>query len=336
MDSNKVIIIAEAGVNHNGDIDLAKKLIKAAAACGADFVKFQTFTASQLVTHNAKKAEYQANATGNITGQYEMLEKLELSLEDFSHLHEYCKECNIGFLSTGFDEGSIKFLVDIGVDFIKIPSGEITNLPYLRFIGGLEKKIILSTGMSNMGEIEDAIDVLESSGANRENIAVLHCNTEYPTPMRDVNLRAMQTIRHAFNVAIGYSDHTMGLEVPLAAVALGAKIIEKHLTLSQGMLGPDHRASMEPKEFSEMVAAIRNIELAMGDGIKRPSLSESNNIHIVRKSIVASRPIKKGDLYTSQNLTAKRAGAGICPMRWDEVIGCIAQRDFLEDELIQL
>jgi N,N'-diacetyllegionaminate synthase len=336
MDSSRVLIIAEAGVNHNGDIALAKKLINAAAECGADFVKFQTFTASKLVTRKAKKADYQINGTGNSDSQYEMLEKLELSFEDFRNLSEYCRELKIGFLSTGFDESSLKFLVGIGMDYIKIPSGEITNLPYLQYIGGLEKKIILSTGMSDIGEVEDAIDVLESSGVIRANITVLHCNTEYPTPMRDVNLRAMQTIGYAFKVAVGYSDHTQGLEVPLAAVALGAKIIEKHLTLSHEMSGPDHSASMEPREFSEMVAAIRNVELAMGDGIKRPSLSEANNILIARKSIVARRSIIKGDVFSAQNLTTKRSGAGISPMRWNEVIGRIAQHDFSEDELIRL
>ena len=331
---NKVFIIAEAGVNHNGDINLAKKLIDEAVKAGADAVKFQTFKAENLVSKNAKKADYQVENTGNNESQYEMIKKLELSFDDFIELKKYCDEKGIMFLSTPFDDESIEFLNNLGIEIFKIPSGEITNLPYLRKIGKLEKKVILSTGMADLGEIEDALDVLINSGTKKENITVLHANTEYPTPFEDVNLKAMQTISCAFDVDVGYSDHTMGIEVPIAAVAMGAKVIEKHFTLDRNLEGPDHRASLEPDELKAMVSTIRNIEKALGNGIKKPSKSEKKNIEVARKSIVAKRDIKKGEKFSEENLTVKRPGNGISPMRWDEIIGKVANRDYKEDELI--
>jgi len=331
---NKVFIIAEAGVNHNGDINFAKKLIDVAKEAGADAIKFQTFKAENLVSKNAKKADYQVTNTGNNESQYEMIKKLELSFDDFIELKKYCNEKGIMFLSTPFDDESIEFLNNLGIEIFKIPSGEITNLPYLRKIGKLEKKVILSTGMADLGEIEDALNVLINSGTKKENITVLHANTEYPTPFEDVNLNAMQTITCAFDVDIGYSDHTMGIEVPIAAVAMGAKVIEKHFTLDRNLEGPDHRASLEPDELKSMVSAIRNIEKALGNGIKKPSKSEKKNIEIARKSIVAKRDIKKGEKFSEENLTVKRPGNGISPMRWDEIIGKVANRDYKEDELI--
>ena len=331
---NKVFIIAEAGVNHNGDINLAKKLIDVAKEAGADAVKFQTFKAENLVSKSAKKADYQVENTGNNESQYEMIKKLELSFDDFIELKKYCDEKGIMFLSTPFDDESIEFLNNLGIEIFKIPSGEITNLPYLRKIGKLEKKVILSTGMADLGEIEDALDVLINSGTKKENITVLHANTEYPTPFEDVNLKAMQTISCAFDVDVGYSDHTMGIEVPIAAVAMGAKVIEKHFTLDRNLEGPDHRASLEPDELKAMVSTIRNIEKALGNGIKKPSKSEKKNIEVARKSIVAKRDIKKGEKFSEENLTVKRPGNGISPMRWDEIIGKVANRDYKEDELI--
>ena len=332
--SNRVFIIAEAGVNHNGDINLAKKLIDVAAKAGADAVKFQTFKAQNLVSKNAQKASYQKKTTDKKESQFEMIKKLELDENTHKELIAYCKQKDITFLSTPFDSDSIKLLDELGLSTFKIPSGEITNLPYLRQIGGLNKKIILSTGMANLGEVEAAIEALVKSGTKRENISLLHANTQYPTPMEDVNLKAMITLKNAFGLEVGYSDHTLGIEVDIAAVAMGAKIIEKHFTLDKSLPGPDHKASLEPDELAAMVGAIRNIELAFGDGLKHFSKSESENIKIARKSIVAKRDIKKGEIFSEQNICVKRPGDGINPMRWDEVIGQISQKDYKRDELI--
>jgi N,N'-diacetyllegionaminate synthase len=334
--SNKTLIIAEAGVNHNGDIELAKRLIESAAEAGADLVKFQTFCASRQVTRAAEKAIYQLQTTGNTESQYEMLSKLELT-EDMHHiLLAHSKKCNIGFFSTGFDIESINFLTSLKQELFKIPSGEITNLPYLRHIGKLGKPIILSTGMATLGEIESAIEVLESVGVIRDNLTVLHCTTEYPAPLKEVNLLAMQSICRAFGVKVGYSDHTSGIEVPIAAAALGAHVIEKHFTLDRSLPGPDHPASLEPIELSAMVRAIRNIEVALGDGIKRTTSSEAKNKLIIRKSLYARRNIKIGEIFTAENIVVKRPGTGISPMEWDGVMGKTAMRNFLVDELIEL
>jgi N,N'-diacetyllegionaminate synthase len=330
----KVLCIAEAGVNHNGDLELAKQLIDAAAEAGADLVKFQTFNANRQVTRAAKKADYQNQTTDSTESQYEMLRRLELTVDMHHELIAHCAARNIGFFSTGFDIESVDLLVSLGQDHFKIPSGEITNLPYLRHIGQLGKAVIFSTGMATMGEIEAAIDVLGQAGTPRANITVLHCTTEYPTPMDEVNLRAMQSIHTAFGVAVGYSDHTSGIEVAIAAVALGACVIEKHFTLDRNLPGPDHKASLEPEELKAMIAAIRNIEIALGDGIKRLTPSEVRNKPIARKSLVAIRAIKAGEVFTAENITAKRPGTGISPMRWDEFIGQVAQRNYQADELI--
>ena len=330
------MIIAEAGVNHNGDVELAKQLVDAAAQAGADLVKFQTFDAEQLVTKTAPKAKYQALTTGAAQSQLAMLKKLELSAEMHETLVDYCHSRNIGFLSSAFDIKSLDYLALLGVEQFKIPSGEITNLPYLRHIGSYSKPVIMSTGMASQNEIKNALDVLEAAGTPKTQITVLHCNTEYPTPMHHVNLLAMCAIREDFDVNVGYSDHTMGIEVPIAAVALGAVVIEKHMTLNKNLPGPDHKASAEPDEFTLMVSAIRNIEQAMGDGMKCASPSEARNITVARKSLVAAKPIRAGELFTADNLTAKRPGDGISPMRWDEVIGRVASRDFKVDELISL
>lgn len=330
----KTVIIAEAGVNHNGDLELAKKLIDTAAEAGADLVKFQTFNANKLVTHSAKKAKYQSQTTDSFESQQSMLSRLELSEVAHQQLIDHCALRNIGFFSTGFDIESVELLVKLGQRHFKIPSGEITNLPYLRHIGRLGRSVIISTGMATLGEIESAIEVLEQAGTPRSLLTVLHCTTEYPTPIAEVNLRAMQSIQAAFGVRVGYSDHTQGIEVAIAAVALGATIIEKHFTLDREMPGPDHKASLEPAELSSMVRAIRNIETALGDGIKRPTLSESRNKNVARKSLVANKNIKAGELFTIENLTAKRPGTGISPMRWDEFLGKKASRDFAADELI--
>ncbi|ASV30193.1 N-acetylneuraminate synthase [Maribacter cobaltidurans] len=335
MIAEKVLIIAEAGVNHNGKIDVAKKLIDAAAEAGVDYVKFQTFNSKKLVSRSAQKADYQKENTNDpVESQLKMLQKLELSKENHLVLIEYCKEKNIGFLSTAFDLDSIDFLNELNIDLWKVPSGEITNLPYLRKLGSFEKPVIISTGMAEMQEIEDAIKVVVSAGTKRNKITVLHCNTEYPTPIGDVNLRAMNTINSVFKVPVGYSDHTLGIEIPIAAVALGAKVIEKHFTLDKTMEGPDHKASLEPNELKAMVTAIRNIEKAMGNGIKAPSQSEAKNKPIARKSIVANRDIFKGEVFDENNLTIKRPGTGISPMKWDEVIGSKATRDYKSDDLI--
>jgi N,N'-diacetyllegionaminate synthase len=329
-----IFIIAEAGVNHNGSIKIAKKLIDAAAYSGADAVKFQTFQAENLVSKTAKKAEYQKKTTDAKESQFDMIKNLELDSSAHKELIAYCLEKGITFLSTPFDHGSIDLLSNLGLQTFKIPSGEINNLPYLRHIGSLGKKIILSTGMSTLQEVGDALSVLMKSGSKKKDITILHANTMYPTPMEDVNLNAMLTIQKEFDVAIGYSDHTVGIEVDIAAVAMGASIIEKHFTLDKSMAGPDHRASLDPSELKAMVLAIRNIELAFGDYTKKPSPSESINIDIVRKSIVASQDIKKGDLLTDKNITIKRPGNGINPMNWDEIIGSIAIKNYHADELI--
>ena len=331
-----VLIIAEAGVNHNGDLELAKSLVDAAANAGADLVKFQSFSAERLATVSAPKADYQNQTTDQKQSQFAMLQQLELSPQMHEQLITHCAKQGIGFFSTGFDTQSVDYLASLGAVRFKIPSGEITNLPYLRHVGGFGKPLILSTGMATLGEIEAALDALGIAGTPRSQITVLHCNTEYPTPVQDVNLLAMTRIRDAFGVAVGYSDHTAGIEVPIAAVALGATVIEKHLTLDRNLPGPDHKASLEPDEFAAMVRAIRNIEQAMGDGIKRPSPSEAQNKPSVRKSLVAAKPIKAGERFTSDNLTAKRPGTGISPMRWDDVLGRTASRDYGVDELIEL
>ncbi len=333
----KVIIIAEAGVNHNGDINLAKKLIDVAVEAGVDYVKFQTFKSESLVSKSAKKADYQIENTQDATeNQLQMLKKLELSHEQHVELMAYCRQKNISFFSTAFDIESLIYLKELGLTMVKIPSGEITNLPYLRKAAELFSKVIISTGMSTLEDIEKALNVFLSAGIKRETIYILHCNTEYPTPMEDVNLLAMLSIKNKFNVEIGYSDHTLGIEVPTAAVALGAKVIEKHFTLDRSLPGPDQLASLEPLELRAMVASIRNIELAIsGNGIKEPSSSELKNMEIARKSIVAKTPINKGDIYSESNITTKRPGNGISPMQWDEVIGQVAQADFNEDDLIK-
>jgi len=331
---NKVFVIAEGGINHNGSVANARKMIAVASEAGADAVKFQTFKSEEVISKYAPKAEYQKATTDAEESQLDMAKKLELSKAEFEELARYCKEKDIIFLSTPFDFDSIDFLNELGLDTFKIPSGEITNLPYLRKIGNLARKVILSTGMANLGEIEDALDIIVKAGCSKDNITVLHCNTEYPTPMEDVNLLAMDTIKKAFNVDIGYSDHTLGIEVSIAAAALGAKVIEKHFTLDKNMEGPDHRASLDPLELKLMVRAIRNIEKAIGDGDKKASPSELRNKSIARRSIVARRHIRKGEVFSEENLAAKRPGTGISPMWWDEVVGRKAERNYENDELI--
>lgn len=333
----KTLIIAEAGVNHNGDIGLAKKLIAAAAAAGADLVKFQTFSAKNLVSASAPKAEYQKQTTDISESQLDMIRKLELSREDHAVLIEYCRAHGIGFFSTAFDFQSFDLLMELGcLEQVKVPSGELTNLPLLRYMSRFGKPMLLSTGMANLGEVEAAIEAAEAAGTPRHMITVLHCTTEYPTPMEDVNLRAMVAMKHAFGVNTGYSDHTPGIEIPIAAVALGATVIEKHFTLDRNLPGPDHKASLEPQELKAMIDGIRNVERALGNGVKRPSTSELKNKPIARKSIVAIRPIRAGDLFSAENIGAKRPGTGMSPMRWDEVIGRAATKDFAVDELITL
>lgn len=333
----KTLIIAEAGVNHNGDMALARQLIAAAAAAGADLVKFQTFQARKIVAASAPKADYQKQTTGADESQLEMIRKLELSRADHEMLIAECKKHGIGFFSTAFDLESLGLLRELGcLEIVKIPSGELTNLPLLRQVSQLGKPILLSTGMANLADIEAAIEAIEANGTPRSQITVLHCTTEYPTPMEEVNLRAMLSIKQAFGVEVGYSDHTPGIEVPIAAVAMGARIIEKHFTLDCNLPGPDHRASLEPQQLAAMVRGIRNIEQALGDGIKRPSSSELKNKPIARKSIVALRDIRAGELFSPENLTTKRPGTGISPMQWDAVIGKTAPRDFASDELIEL
>jgi len=330
----RTLIIAEAGVNHNGDIELAKKLIDVAAAAGADLVKFQTFSGDRLATSVAKQAKYQIQNTDIQISQRNMLQKLELNERMHEVLIAHCVTTGIGFFSTGFDIESVDLLIKLGQKRFKVPSGEITNLPLLRHIGKQRKEVIVSTGMSTFSEIEEAIQAIEDAGTSRQSITVLQCTTAYPTPMADVNLKAMQIIGEKFHVSIGYSDHTAGIETSIAAVALGARVIEKHFTLDRTLPGPDHKASLEPDELHQMIAAIRNIEISIGDGVKRVMPSELENIEIARKSIVASQKILRGELFSTHNLTSKRPGNGISPMRWDEVIGKKAQKDFSVDETI--
>ena len=329
-----VFIIAEAGVNHNGSIELAFKLIDAAVESGADAVKFQTFKAENLVSKNTQKAEYQIQTIDPSESQLDMLIKLELNVDVHKKLIKYCNAKGIMFLSSPFDHDSIDLLNELGLKIYKIPSGEITNLPYLRRIGSLAKQVILSTGMSTLKEVGDALAILVDSGTKKENITVLHANTMYPTPMEDVNLNAMKTIKKEFDVAVGYSDHTLGIEVDIAAVAMGASIVEKHFTIDKAKEGPDHKASLEPEELRAMVIAIRNVEKALGDGIKIPSGSEKPNIVVARKSILANQKIKKGDTLTEENIIVKRPGNGISPMKWDEVIGLVAAKDYQVDDKI--
>ena len=331
---NHVYIIAEVGVNHNGDIRLAKQMIDAAKDAGVDAVKFQTFIAENLVSSCAEKADYQKETTGSDESQLDMIKKLELSFDDFAELKSYCASRNLDFMSTPFDFESIDFLAELGQEIFKIPSGEITNLPYLLEIGKLKQKVILSTGMSTLSEIADALEILRDAGTTE--ITLLHCNTAYPTPYEDVNLNAMQTLKDVFNLPVGYSDHTPGIEVPVAAVTKGAVVIEKHFTLDKNMEGPDHKASLEPDELKQMVTAIRNIEKALGSSEKEPTESEIVNRDIARKSIVAKCDIKAGEIFTEENITVKRPGNGISPMKWFDVLGQKAVRDFTADELIEL
>lgn len=329
-----VCIIAEAGVNHNGSLEIAKKMVLEAKNAGADYVKFQTFIPELLVSKFAQKASYQKENTGNSESQLQMLKKLALSEQEFIELRQYCEKTEIGFLSTPFDLESIEILQKMNMDFWKLPSGEITNLPYLEEIGKTKKPVVLSTGMAEIDEVAAAIEVLKKSGTTE--ISILHCNTQYPTPFQDVNLLAMEQLRKSFQVVVGYSDHTKGIEVPIAAVALGAQIIEKHFTLDCAMTGPDHKASLEPTELKSMVEAIRNIEQALGDGHKKRTESEKENCKVARKSIVAKCPIRKGEVFSKENLTVKRPGDGISPMKWYDVIGKTAAFDFETDELIKL
>ena len=327
-------IIAEAGVNHNGSIDLACKLIDIAYESGANAIKFQTFTAENLVLKNTQKADYQKQSSNLNESQFDMIKKLELDIKDHKKLINYCNNKGIIFLSSPFDIDSIELLNKLKLKIFKIPSGEINNLPYLRRIGELNKKIILSTGMSTLKEIGEAIEILINSGTSKKNITILHANTMYPTPMSDVNLRAMQTIKNKFDIAVGYSDHTLGIEVDIAAVAMGASVIEKHFTLDKKMEGPDHKASLDPDELKSMVTAIRNIELAMGDGVKELTRSEKPNINVIRKSIVAKKEIKKGEIFSDSNLTTKRPGGGMSPMKWDLILGRVAEKNYKVDELL--
>jgi len=330
----RTIVVAEAGVNHNGRMGLAEALVDAAASVGADAVKFQTFTPETLVTRTSEKADYQKETTGAKETQYEMLAKLVLDDPAHRRLIARCRQRNIRFMSSPFSVEDVEYLHGLGLDLFKIPSGEITNLPYLRKIGALRKEIILSTGMAEMHEVEDAVGVLTAGGAHMEHLTLLHCTSAYPTPFEDVNLRAMKTLKEKFAIPVGLSDHTLGIEASVAAVALGAAVIEKHLTLDKTMEGPDHRASLDPAEFSDMVEAIRNVERALGDGVKRPRKSERDTRKAARKSIVARRPIHKGEVFTEENLTTRRPETGISPMQWDNVIGVVSQRDYRKDEPI--
>lgn len=330
------IIIAEAGVNHNGSMERAIEMVRVAARCGVDYVKFQTAVPELVISTFAPKAEYQKDTDGAARSQLEMCKAIHLPLEAYADLKEECRRAGVGFMSTPFDLVSVDLLARLGQDYMKVPSGEITNLPYLRAVARAGQPVILSTGMSTIPEIAEAIEILTSGPLTRDDITVLHCNTEYPTPMRDVNLLAMSRIASELNVRVGYSDHTCGIEVPIAATALGAAVIEKHFTLDRSLPGPDHRASLIPSELESMVRAIRNIDLALGTGGKHVTESERKNMVVARKSIVALRPIKAGEIYTESNVTVKRPGNGISPMRWDEVLGSRAPRDFAEDELITL
>jgi len=332
----RTLVIAEAGVNHNGDLAIALRLVDAAADAGADVVKFQTFKADRLVTRSAPKAAYQSAATGAAETQHEMIRKLELTEEMHRAILDRCKARGIRFMSSAFDVESLEMLEALGLDTFKVPSGELTNLPYLRRIGSYRKPVILSTGMATLDEVRAALEVLDKAGVPRKAITVLQCTTEYPAAAADVNLRAMQTMKNELGVAVGYSDHTRGIEIPIAAVAFGAAVIEKHFTLDREMPGPDHAASLEPAELKAMVDATRNVEAALGDGVKRPSAAESGNKAAARKSLVASASIRKGEKFTESNIAIKRPGTGVSPMKWDDVIGRVAPRDFLPDELIEL
>lgn len=329
-----VCIIAEAGVNHNGSIDIAKRMIDVAAEAGVDYIKFQTFKAEKLVVEKAQQAEYQKKNTGKTESQLDMLKKLELTQDDFIELKEYCGEKKVGFISTPFDFESIDFLETLDMDLWKVPSGEVTNYPYLVKIAKTHRSVVMSTGMCDIDEIREAVKVLRDNGCGE--LTLLHCNTMYPTPFEDVNLKAMETLKREFNVPVGYSDHTLGIEVPIAAVALGATVIEKHFTLDKNMEGPDHKASIDPVELKQMVSAVRNVEKALGDGDKHVTDSERANKTVARKSIVAATDIKAGEVFTEVNLTVKRPGTGISPMRWPEVLGRKADRDYKKDELIEL
>lgn len=332
---NPVMIIAEAGVNHNGSLDMAKALVKAAKAAGADVVKFQTFKTDLCISADAKKADYQIQQTGSSESQYEMVKKLELSYDDFQELQDECARCDIVFNSSPFDLESVDFLHSLKIPFWKIPSGEIVNLPYLRKIGNYGEPVIMSTGMATMEEIHGAYRVLFERGVEKEDITILQCHTDYPTRFEDVNLTAMEALRREFpNSPVGYSDHTIGIEACIAATALGAVVLEKHFTLDRSLPGPDHKASLDPDELTAMVKAVRNVELAMGDGEKRPSISESKIKAVARKSIVAIRPIQAGDLFSEENLTVKRPGGGVTPMLWDDYIGKAASRHYAKDEPI--
>lgn len=334
--NKKTIIIAEAGVNHNGDFDMAKDMIYAAKKAGADYVKFQTAIPELVISTFAPKAEYQKDTTGSEESQLEMCRRIHLPLSAYSELAQICREVGIGFMSTPFDLPSIDCLAELDMDFWKIPSGEITNLPYLRKIGAQKGKVIMSTGMSTLAEVEEAVKVLNQCGTPSENIWLLHCTTQYPAPPRSVNLLAMNELRLPNIAGVGYSDHTEGIEIAIAAAAVGAEIVEKHFTLDRNLPGPDHKASLEPDQLAAMVQAIRKVDTAMGDGHKRAAMDEIANIDIARKSIVAAREIKAGEVFTEQNITTKRPGNGINPMYWDAVIGCRAERDFAQDELISV
>ena len=329
-----VLIIAEAGVNHNGSLKVAKELVDAAIFCGADIIKFQLFKAKDLVVPNTQKANYQIDQNKNYETQQEMLERFELSAEEQKKLKHYCDKKNIEFLSSGFDLESLLSLQKLNLKRYKVPSGEITNLPYLRFVGSQNKPVILSTGMSNLDEINSALNCLRESGTNIKDITVLHCTTEYPAPLKDINLNAMHTIKNKFKVDVGYSDHSLGLEVSFAAVALGAKVIEKHITLDRNMEGPDHSASLEPSEFKDLVQGLKNISIALGSYQKKITDSEMKNINVVRKSIVAKKKIRKGDFFSNENLCTKRPGTGISPMKWDELIGKRSSGDYEINDLI--
>ena len=332
----QTLIIAEAGVNHNGEIELAKKLIEGAAMAGADLVKFQTFSAEKIVTRNAPKAGYQLDFSNTSESQFEMLQKLELGKGVLEKLIQHAEKCGIKLFSTGFDAESVDMLVELGQEILKIPSGEITNLRLLQHIGKKNMRVILSTGMSDLNEVGNAIKILENAGTAREKITILHCTSSYPAPIEDINLMAMHSMRDAFKVTTGYSDHSAGIEVAIAAVALGAKVIEKHFTLDKSLPGPDHKASLDLAELKELVVAIRNIEKALGDGAKRLMPSEYKNLTIVRQVIVAKKELKKGEVFTELNVTTKRAGIGISPMLWNQIIGTNAKRDYTKDEAIDL
>lgn len=332
----KTIVIAEAGVNHNGDLDTAKRLIEVAAKAGADYVKFQTFNAKDLVTVDAIRADYQIRNSQVDESQFQMIQRLELKHEHHKALIDYSNNCGIKFLSTAFDIKSLDFLNTLGVDFLKIPSGEISNYPFLKAVASYRKRIILSTGMSTLADIDNAISVLLKFGASRKDLTLLHCTTEYPAPVDEVNLTVINTLRTAFGVEVGYSDHTMGIAIPISAVALGASVIEKHFTLDRSMEGPDHKASLEPNELALMIDSIRLVERALGDGIKKVTPSELKNINVARKSLVAADIIRKGEPFTSENIAVKRPGLGISPMRYEEIIGRLASKDFNKDDFIEI